>query len=359
MPVAIPGLEALFKHQLGRQEDFGIANTASRAYPFSGRPDTNLNWTDVEGDFGSIDPVAPPFRGAPDLTASLTANSLNYNDLPLILASILGGDVEPTGGGAAKTWAFTPVSLTAGEIDVFSYEFGNDVLPDWFQMFDGLTESVTFTFPRGHGAVTAAMNWRFGSVRYEGATEADLQPDNTVPTAGLTVSSSDIPVYMANAALYIDSAFGDLGDTQISDALYGGQLTISREVDQKRFVNGNGFTLAGYSSGRRTVELQLDFAQTADTVGVGSESDAWFSETAVNRFVRLAFTSEAEAQSGTPYSWVINLPLRYKTRAWDAEGGNTVISLTGNQFYSSDLTYAISSTVVNTLALSGLETGLS
>jgi hypothetical protein len=359
MPVAIPGLEALFKHQFGRQEDLGIANTASRVYPFTGRADINLNWTDAEGDQGSLDPITPPTRGTADHTANLTDPKVFYNDLPLILGSILGGDVEPTGGGASKTWVYTPTSLTAGEIDLYTYEFGNDVLTDWFQAFDGLTESVTFTFPRGLEAVSASMNWRFGEARYEDATEATLQPDNTVPTSGLTLNSTDIPVYMAHAALYIDSAAGSLGATQISDALYGGQLTISRELDTKRFVNGTGFGISGYSSGKRNVELSLDFAQTADTVGAGSETDAWFSETAVNRFVRLAFTSTAEASVGVPYSWVINIPLRYKTRAWDAEGGNTVINLTGNQFYDTTLTYAISSTVVNTLTLGGLETGLS
>jgi hypothetical protein len=359
MPVAIPGLEALFKHQFGRQEDLTIANNAARVYPFTGRADANLNWTDSEGDQGSLDPISPPTRGTADLTANLSDPKLFYNNLPLHLASILGGDVEPTGGGASKTWVFTPPSLTADDIDVFTYEYGNDVLTDWFQMIDGLTESVTFTFPRNLEAVSVSSNWRFGDVRYVGATEAALQPDNTVPTAGLTLSATDVPVYMAHCALFIDSAAGSIGSTQISDALYGGQLTISRELDTKKFVNGEGFGISGYSSGNRTIELQLDFAQTADTVGTGSETDAWFSETAVNRYVRLVFTSPTEASAGVPYSWVINMPLRYKTRAWDAEGGNTVINLTGNQFYDATTTYAISSTVVNTLTLGGLETGLS
>jgi hypothetical protein len=360
MPVAIPGLVALRRHLFGRQEDFGIPNTAARAYPFSGTPDVNLNWTDPEGDFGSIDPIAPPYRGAPDLTASLTDNSLMYNNLPLWLASILGGDVEPTGGGTSKTWAFNPASLTADEIDVFSYEFGDEVENDWFQLFDGLTESVTFTFPRGLGPVTVSGNWRFGSSRYDGASEAALQPEFTIPTVGLSVSSTDVPVMFGDAKLYIDDTAGGLGATQISDALYGGQLTVSRELDQKRWANGTGFDLAGYSSGKRTVEFTLDFAKTADIVGTGSESDAWFSETAVNRFVRLKFTSPVEASAGVPYSWTINMPLRYYTRAEDAEGGNSVVSLVGHQFYqSATLAYALQSTVVNTLALTGFETGAS
>jgi hypothetical protein len=360
MPVAIPGLIALRRHLFGRQEVFGVPYTASRAYPFSGVPDVNLNWTDVEGDFGSIDPIAPPYRAIPDLTANLTDNAAAYDDLPLMLAAILGGDVEPTGGGAAKTWTFAPASLTQDDVDVFSYQFLDDIEEDAFLLFDGLTESVTFTFPRGLGPVTASMNWRFGSARYNGATEAALQPEITVPTPGLTVDSAAIPVYLGDAKLYIDDTAAGLGGTQISDALYGGQLTISRELDQKRFVNGTGFDLAGYSSGARNIEFQMDFAKTDDIVGIGSESDAWFSETAVDRFVRLAFTSTSIITGATPYSWEIDMPLRYYTRADDAEGGNSVVQLTGHQFYqSATLAYAFKSIVVNKLTLAGLETEVS
>ena len=360
MPVAIPGLIPLRRHLFGRQEVFGIANTAARAYPFQGVPDVNLNWTDPEGDFGSIDPIAPPTRGAADLTASLTAPVVNYNDLPLMLSSILGDEVTPTGGGAAKTWTYQPASLTQDDIDVFSYQFGDDVDEDWFLLFDGLTESITFTFPRGLGPVTASMNWRFGSARYAGASETDLDPEITVPTPGLSVDSAAIPVYLGDASLYINDSAATLGNTQISDALYGGQLTISRELDQKRFVNGTGFDLAGYSSGKRNIEFQMDFAKTGDIVGSGSESDAWFSETAVDRFVRLAFTSPSIITGATPYSWEIDMPLRYYTRADDAEGGNSVVQLTGHQFYqSATLGYAFKSIVVNSLAASGFETDVS
>ena len=64
------------------------------------------------------------------------------------------------------------------------------------------------------------MSWRFGVVRYEGATESALQPTPTVPTAGLTVDNAGIPVYLGNAILSIDSAHGAIGTTQITDALH-------------------------------------------------------------------------------------------------------------------------------------------
>ena len=354
MPVATAGLVRLRKHQFGRQTLYGTNVAAKRAYPFGGTPDANLNWEDPEGDFGSLDPVASPTRGAADLSAGLSASSIYYNDLPLMLEGMFGGEETPVGAGTAKTWTHTPASLTADNLSLFTYEFGDDVTTDWFQFGDGLLESLNITAPESMGALSADMSWRFGSVRYEGATEASLQPSPAVPTAALSVDNSGTPVYLGNAILSIDSTAAGIGTTAISDALHSFSLNISQDLDQKRFANGTGFDLAGYGRGARTIELELQFAKTADTVGVGSESDAWFSETAINRFVQIEFTSLAEAEAATPYSWVIRMPLRYYTRAEGAIGGNSTITLTGRAYYDSTLTYAFNSVAVNTLAAAGL-----
>jgi hypothetical protein len=357
MPVATAGLVRLRKHQFGRQTAYATPVAATRAYPFGGTPDTNLNWEDSEGDFGSLDPVAAPTRGAADLTAGLTASRLYYNDLPLMLDAMFGGEVTPTGAGTGKTWVHEPASLTADDLSLFTYEFGDDVLDDWFQFGDGLLESLTFDGPEGLGALSADMSWRFGQARYEGATEAALQPSPSVPTGLLTVDDAGIPVYLGDCILSIDSAFGDIGTTPISDALHSFNLAISQELDQKRFANGTGFDLRGYGRGARLIELSLQFAKTADTVGVGSESDAWFSETAINRFLQLEFTSSAVAEAGSPdvpYSWLLQMPMRYYTRSDGAIGGNSTVTLVGHQFYNSDLGFPFSSTVVNTLASASL-----
>jgi hypothetical protein len=358
MPVATAGIVRLRKHQFGRQAAFATPVAAKRAYPFGGTPDTNLNWTDPENvDLGSIDPIAAPTREASELSASLTASRLYYNDLPLMLAGMFGGEVDAAGAGTGKTWTHTPASTTVDDLDLFSYEFGDDVEEDWFQFGDGLLESLNFSAPEGLGALSADMTWRFGQVRYEGATEAALQPSPSVPTSGLTVEDDGTPVYLGNAVLSIDSVHGDIGTTPISDALHSFTLNISQELDLKRFANGTGFDLSGYGRGARTIELALQFAKTADTVGQGSESDAWFSETAINRFVQIEFTSLGVAEAGSPdvpYSWLIQMPMRYYTRAEGEIGGNTTVTLTGRAFYNDDIGFAFHSEVVNTLATASL-----
>jgi hypothetical protein len=48
MPVA--GLVRLRRHLLGRQAAHGTVVPATRAYPWSGTPDNELNWTNPELD---------------------------------------------------------------------------------------------------------------------------------------------------------------------------------------------------------------------------------------------------------------------------------------------------------------------
>jgi hypothetical protein len=86
-------------------------------------------------------------------------------------------------------------------------------------------------------------------------------------------------------------------------------------------------------------------------VGIGSESDAWMSDQAVNRYIRIIATATVEAQVGTDYSFTLTLPMRYYTREEGEIGGNTTVILTANNFddEGGDLAGPVTATVVNTL----------
>ena len=204
MPVQ--GLTRLRRHLFGRQAAFGTTVAATKAYPFKGVPEVELNWTDPEVDMGSIDPVAAPHREAPALTAPLTDPQLAYDTLPLLLAGFFGGSLEPTGAGTAKTWHFTPASETIDPIDPFTYEFGDDVLTDWYQFGDGILDSVEFTGPDGLGPISTSMSWRFGSVRSTGATDAPVV--GAVPTPALALDANPALVYLKDMAIYIADTHG-------------------------------------------------------------------------------------------------------------------------------------------------------
>jgi hypothetical protein len=345
----IQGFVRLRKHQLSRQSAFGSKVAATRAYAFRGVPDVDLAWTDPEVDAGSRDVTVAPYRGAPELTFPVEVPSLEYNNLPVIHSAFFGGGVEPTGGGTAQTWSFAPASVTVDELDPYTYEFGDDVLTDWYQFGDGVLESFEVTGPEGLGACTASLQWRLGSVSSTGSTDSPVT--GTVPTPDLAVDTEGTIVYLKDMGIYIADTVAGLGAGQVVDALHTFTLRASQEIDLKRFANADqSFDIDAYGPNARSIELECTFAKTADTVGTGSESDAWMSDNAVTRIVRLTFTSTAMAEGATPYSWTVTMPMRYYTREDSEIGGNTTVVLTGHAFYDpDDLDGVFTSVIVNTL----------
>jgi hypothetical protein len=345
----IAGFVRLRKHLFARQATFGTKVPATRAYPFSGTPSVDLAWTDPEIDAGSRDPVAAPYRGASDLTASLEVPSLGYNTLPIIHSAFFGGEVDPSGGGSAQTWLYEPASETVEDPDPFTYQFGDDVLTDWYQFGDGILESFEITGPEGLGALSASLTWRFGSVASTGSTDSPVS--GTVPTPDLAVDPNEIIVYLKDGGIWISDDVAGLAAGQVTDALHTFVFRGNQEIDQKRFANADqSFDIDAYGPGARMLELECTFAKTADTVGTGSESDHWMSDNAVSRYIRLTFTSTAEAEAATPYSWEVTMPMRYYTREEGEIGGNTTIVLTAHAFYDpEDFEGVLTSEIVCTL----------
>lgn len=356
------GLIRLRRHLLARQAAFGTPVAALRAYPFSGTPNPDLNWQNTAGDFGSRVNVAKPTRGVPNYQAQLTDGSLNYNDLVAQLCAFFGGQVSPTGGGTAKTWTHEPDFTTSGSPDLFTYERGDDAdgsggnPNDWFRWSDGILTGLTIDSPDdGRGVLTTQMQWLFGDVAYAGDTDATA-PVLSIPSIPDVPDPDPVPLYLKDAKVYITDDPTDIGGDQITDAVHKFTLALTQEVDQKRYVNGSQeFDLDGYGMGGVTIAPSLVMGKTGDTVGINSESDAWFSELAVDRYLQIVFESPEEAQSGIPYAWAWSTPLRWYTREEGEIGGNSTITLAGEAFLEPDtLDYAFSSELTCTLPESDL-----
>lgn len=334
MPVQ--GLTRLRKHQFGRQATQGTAVPATRAYGWTGTPSVERNWTDPEVDTGSLDVVEMPYVGAEDITWSESTDTLKYNDIPRMLAAIFGGNESPTGGGTAQTWTHEPASLTVDPLDLFTGQFGDDVLTDWFQFRDGVAESIEFTGSEGLGPLSAAINWRFGNWASTGSTDRPVS--GTVPTAGLTVPKGDAIVYLKDMAIHIADSEAGLAAGQVTDALHEFTLNIEQEWDLKRWANGDqSFAIDDYGRGERTITLNATWSKTADIVGTGSEADHWSADEAVMRYVQLIFVSKVLAQSpSTFYGWTVTLPMTYRTREEGEIGSNSTVILEGRAHYDPD-----------------------
>ena len=76
--------------------------------------------------------------------------------------------------------------------------------------------------------------------------------------------------------LWVDADPAGIGTTWWTDALHAASLTISNNLDQKRFANGanasnTAFRLSGYGRGAREIELVLTVAKTAATMAEARE----------------------------------------------------------------------------------------
>jgi hypothetical protein len=333
--MTVAGLVRARKHQFGRQDVFGTKVAATRAYAFKGVPSVDLNWTDPDVDTGSIVTTVAPQRGIPNLTAPLTDPQLSYNTLPLLMEGVLGGNVNPT-GGAIETWVHDPAAVAPlDDPSNFTYEFYDDTsADDAYQLGDGILDSVTFTAPEGLGAISTSMAWRFGSAASNGST--DSPPSPAVPTAGLNVESNPPLVYLKDMGIYIASTAAGLAAGQVTGALHSFEMTIAQENDDKRFADATQtFDVSDRSRTGISVSLTCSWAKTADIIGTGSESDAWFSDDAVDRYIRLSFISTKMISGATPFSWLVDQSMRYYTRTEGDSAGNAIVVLEAHAFYDS------------------------
>jgi hypothetical protein len=323
------------------------ANPATRVVPLSGVPSVNRNVTFDDVDEGSLDPIQSPYFGALDITETLTGPTM-YDDLPWYLALGVKGPGSPS-GATAKTWTIQASSLTADPVVLVTEEFGDDVTTDWYQLFGGTAESLTFS-----GELTTPVETniglRFAGFKQTGSTAYPVT--GTVPTAALTVDSTPQRVFLDDAEIFINDTAGAIGTTKISDALASFELGIDNTLDQKRYANGSNtrFQIAGYGRGEREITLTAQWHKQSTIVGTGSESDDWMAATPTKRFVELKFTSPEIITGSTPYSWSVRGAMFYTTREDTEINGNTTVTLTGRFVYDSDLAYAFRSVVVNTLA---------
>jgi hypothetical protein len=350
----VQGLVRLRKHQWGRQAAHGTAVAATRAYNWAGVPDVDLAWTHPEGDLGSIDPVAAPIRGIPTLGWTETTDALTYNDLVRVLSAFFGGGEAPSGAGTAQTWTHEPASETIDEPDVYTGEFGDDVTDDWYQFRDCILESFDLS-AENKGPLSASITWRMGKVASTGSTDHPVS--GTVPTPALTVPKNDAIMYLKDGAVYVADATSGLAAGKLERAWHSFELHGEHEIDDKRWADGDqSYDVDDYAPGARILRFTGTFAKTADIVGTGSEADHWLSEQAVDRYLRMIFTSKVLAESPSTYHrWTVTLPIRYMTREEAEIGGNSVVVLAGEAWYDpDDLGGVLTSEVVCTLDESDL-----
>jgi hypothetical protein len=333
MPIA--GFTRFRKHQVGPQTSLASNSVATRILPYRGAIVYDPQRTDPDVDVGSLDPILAPFAGAAEVSGNWEGK-LAFDDAPYIWNGTIKGGVTPT-GATAKAWVWQAASLTADTFGLVTDQWGDDYSTDVIVGGGGTIDSLEIGFGDDLSAFDVNADLIYARAQLcQGFT------------GGLTIDSTPNWVYGADTEVFLDTTFGAIGTTKLTDTIHGATLNISNNLDQKRFANGSNsrFELAGYGRGAREITVTLVLAKTTQSVAEACTLD----DTPVpNRFIELRTTSPEIITGVIPYSQSIRVPARLISRADGEIGGNTTITLVYRGYYDSDLGYAIRAAVVNTL----------
>ena len=339
MPLTpIPGVTRLRRLQLGIEGTFKTQVPCTRRMPWTLAPTVQPNWTFPQADTGTLSQAIAPFRKALDITGTATGE-LFSNDLPYLLAMLVKGGVTPTGGGTAKTWAYSPAETSQDVFDTFTAEWGDDAVADAWAWVGGVAESCTFTYPQDQGPITISAALRLAAI--------GAYPDTYTP--GLSVDLAPVPLFMADTSLYLNDSSGTIETTKLSDVLYDATLTYTNNIDVKRFANGSNtrFEVQDYGRGERVIELTANGAKQTAWI---AEALKWIAASPTERFIGLRTQSTVAAQAGIPHSFDVRIPGYWMTRAESTVVTNTAFQLTAHQVFDPGIGYAVSMASVNTLA---------
>lgn len=335
----IAGVSPLRVFELGKETTFRTRVPTTRRMPWNFTPTVQPNWTNPTADTGHLDPAIAPYRLASDITGQ-AVGELYANDAPFLWAALIKSGITPsTVGTSGKYWGpWTPSSTSQDSWETYSAEHYDDATGDAFAYVGGVLDKLQLSFPQNEGPILATADWRFADVVYP-----------ATPTGGNAVDLAPTPLFCADTALYINDAAGVIGTTQIVDTMYDASITISNNLDVKRFANGNStrFVAANYGRGARLMETTFTLAKSAAAI---AETVKWLNASPIERFVALKTTSVAFAGIGTPYQQTIKWGGYWFTRTDQTVNSNTAIQLVCHNVYDPTLTYPFSVDVTNTLA---------
>lgn len=323
----LPGNVRFRAFQLAPESAFNTPVPCTRRYPWRATPTVNPNWTDPDIDTGTLGHAVAPYRKAVDVTIPVTG-PLAFDDIPTLMAA-LHKPLTPSPAGAAITWLDLPSETSQDDFQPFTGEWGDEVAGDQFRYYSGILEKLALAFPEDLSPATISADWRFSQAIYPAAM-----------TAGLTVDPAPVWVYGADTTLALDDAAGGIGGTVLSKSLHGATITITQQIDVKRFMDGAAtrFMAQGYGRGLRTTEVSFSFAKSASAL---TEAANWLNANAKKRYLALKTISPILIPTtAVPYSNEMRFAGYWYTRAEATNGtANSAISLVCRSTYDSTLAY--------------------
>jgi hypothetical protein len=307
---------------------------ATRRMPWSFAPTVNPNWTDVTADTGTLDQAIAPYRTAFDVTGTSTGEVF-ANDVPTLFSAGIMGGLTLT-GSPAKVITAAPSSTSQNVFDTWTGEWFDDATGDAFTGTGGVIDRFTLTYPQDGGIITHSADWRFANAVYP-----------ATPTGALSVDTNPTPLFATDTTLSVNDTSGAIGTTVFTNQVYDIALTLSNNLDIKRFANGYAtrFQVANYGRGARQFELVITFAKATAAI---AEVVKWLGTTASERFFQIDTISTALAGGSTPYELRWRVPGYWFTRSDTTVNANTAFQLTARGIYDTGLAYPFQGYSVST-----------
>ncbi|KPJ64880.1 hypothetical protein AMK68_00155 [candidate division KD3-62 bacterium DG_56] len=213
---------------------------------------------------------------------------MDFQQILLPLLSGVKGAVTPTGGGADKTWTFTPATATAPAIDTYTVEFeeasGSDVAE--LEFYYGHTTEIEITATDDG---VPELRWVMrGRKTVEGTKTAAIGK----PTL----------VYAPNArwGVWVDDTWATLGTAQKTGQVYGFRWTYRGQVHPAFYLdNRSDLDFTQTEQAKPEVEIEMDVVHDPDSASLVQDEETHKAAQDL-RFVQLKLTGAA--LGGSNYS---------------------------------------------------------
>lgn len=320
--MAIPGIKALRKMQLGQEATAGTPVAATTIWRGMGMLKNAIEPQWVEEDVGLLVPTENLY--IPFLSAELEMDEVEatFEQLPYILAasikSVVTGAAD--GVGTDKIYDYTPALATAQDVKTFTIEGGDNIQ----------AEKMEYAFVTEFKISGKAKEAMMMSATWQGRQIA-----TATFTAALSIPTVE-NILFSKGKLYIDAVGGTIGTTQKSNTFLNMSLTW-----KSGFVptwTGDGALYFSFIKPTLPeVELEITFEHDATAV---AEKAAFVAGT--TRLVQMKFEGSSVVTGGTTYqkkTLIINLAGKWKTfDKIDEADGNDIVKGTLVAGYNS--TYA-------------------
>lgn len=302
------GTTALRKVQFGRESTWGTSVAAaaimSGVSDFSFNPGVTVTRKRyLSGSFAPAQTAAPT-RKQP--TAKLMGD-VTPEDIIYLLDSSVKGSVSPTGAGP-YVYAFTFPTTSDPAIRARTFEF-YDGSYCW-ELAGGIVNKITFKGADGGDTVT-----------YEAELIGKELTTQTVTGALSTRSFTVLPA--TSCALYIDSAAGTIGSTQISTTLIDWEWTFDMGHHTKFFMDG-GLTATSKGVGIPAVSMKAAFEYNSSAA---TQLSNYLAGTPL--LIRITGTNA----SSYSVSWDAGMVWTNPDDLFGDRDGNTTVSMTAEAIY--------------------------